>query len=71
MNRSMRLSLVPLTLTLAATLMACGGTQVDAKGPGLTAQRRADGTVDDRSLCELKGKPEREALTARRRGLAR
>jgi hypothetical protein len=57
MNRS----LLPLTLSLCAALTACGGTNFEAKGPGVKAQKRADGTVDDRSLCDWKGKVDREA----------
>ena len=61
MNHSMRLSLLPLTLSLVAALTACGGTNFEAKGPGVKAERRADGSVDDRSLCDWKGKTDREA----------
>ena len=63
MNRSMRLSplLLPLTLSLVASVTACGGTKFEAKGPGVVATKRADGTIDDRTLCDWKGKPEREA----------
>lgn len=57
MNRS----LLPLTLSLFAALTACGGTKFEPKGPGVKAERRADGTVDDRTLCDWKGKTEREA----------
>jgi len=61
MNHSMRLSLLPLTLSLVAALTACGGTKFEAKSPGVKAERRADGSVDDRSLCDWKGKTDREA----------
>ena len=58
MNRS----LLPLTLSLLAALTtACGGTKFEAKGPGVKAERRADGTIDDRTLCDWKGKTDREA----------
>ncbi len=61
MNVPMRLSLLPLMLSLAASLTACGGTKFEAKGPGVVAQKRADGTIDDRTLCDWKGKTDREA----------
>jgi hypothetical protein len=57
MNRS----LLPLTLSLFTALTACGGTKFEPKGPGVTAERRADGTIDDRTLCDWKGKTDREA----------
>jgi hypothetical protein len=58
MNRSM-FSL--LTLALATSLTACGGTKFEAKGAGVVAQKRPDGTIDDRTLCDWKGKADREA----------
>ena len=57
MNRS----LLPLTLSLFVAVTACGGTKFEAKGPGVKAERRADGTIDDRTLCDWKGKNDREA----------
>jgi hypothetical protein len=55
--------LLPL-LALPALLAVAGcdgGAQFKSKTPKVSANRRADGSVDDRSMCEWKGKPDREA----------
>jgi hypothetical protein len=50
--------LVPALLGLAA---CSGGPKFKAEEPTVQAQKRPDGSVDDRSMCEWKGKADREA----------
>jgi hypothetical protein len=50
-----------LTVILSFGAAACGGSQFEAKPASVKAARRADGTVDDRSMCDHRNKPDREA----------
>ena len=51
-----------LLLSVMLGTAACGGgPKFESKTPQVQAQKKADGTVDDRSMCEWKGKPDREA----------
>jgi len=52
-----------VTATLALGAAACGGSSGEFKSeaPKVTAQKRPDGTIDDRSMCEYKNRPDREA----------
>jgi hypothetical protein len=59
---NLRRVLLPLTAISTMALTACGGTKFEPKGPeALKTTRRADGTVDDHSMCDWKNKPDREA----------
>ncbi len=56
-----------LLVSLVALPVLCGGagcsseSEFKAKTPKVTATKRPDGSVDDHSMCEWKGKPDREA----------
>jgi hypothetical protein len=57
----MRHLLLPFLLG-APLLLGCGkGPEFKAEEPKVVAKKRADGSVDDRSMCEWKGKVDREA----------
>jgi len=45
----------------ALTAAACSGPGFEAKTARVEAKRRADGSFDDRSMCEWRNKPDREA----------
>lgn len=53
-----RLALLPLALGLAA---CNSGPQFKSKEPTVQATKRADGSLDDHSMCEWRGKADREA----------
>lgn len=64
--RCSRSALRAETLRLAALAcaigaMACGGTKFEEKPSTVPIVKRADGTIDDRSMCEWKKRPDREA----------
>jgi len=59
MMHAKALCLTIVTLSLGAA--ACGGPTFEAKTPTVKATRRADGSIDDRSMCEYRGKPDRES----------
>jgi hypothetical protein len=54
---------LPALIALALPAASCTSSEpgFEAKSPGVQAVRRADGTVDDRSMCEWRGKSDREA----------
>jgi hypothetical protein len=49
----------PLALSLGAA--ACSGPQFEAKTSSVKPTQRPDGTMDDRTLCDWRNKPDREA----------
>jgi hypothetical protein len=63
MSQRFLLSLVtvPVLLGGLATAGCSSETDVKAKTPKVQAHKRPDGSVDDRSMCEWKGRPDREA----------
>ncbi len=63
MNRATRVPLVCLAL-LGATSAGCSSkdeTKFEPKTPTVKATRNAQGAIDDRTLCDWKNKPDREA----------
>ena len=51
-----------LALPALLALAGCdGGAQFKDKTPKLSASKRADGSIDDHSMCEWRGKADREA----------
>jgi hypothetical protein len=55
-------SLVALAISLALGGAACdNGAKFEPQTPKVDAKKRAPGNVDDHSMCEWKGKPDREA----------
>lgn len=59
MTHAKALCLMTVVLSLGAG--ACDSPAFEAKTPTVKATRRADGSIDDRSMCEWRGKPDREA----------
>jgi hypothetical protein len=57
-NRLLPLIAVPALLALAG---CDSGAQFKDKTPKLSANKRADGSIDDHSMCEWRGKTDREA----------
>lgn len=53
---------LPVLLALALPAAGCSSSDpgFEAKAPGVQATRRPDGSLDDRSMCEWKGKSNRE-----------
>ena len=53
---------LPALLALALPAAGCGSSDpgFEAKAPGVQATRRPDGTIDDRSMCDYRGKKDRE-----------
>jgi hypothetical protein len=60
MRRTLRLLIIAI---IALPLAACGGSEkgFEAASPGVKATRRADGSINDRSMCVWKGRKDREA----------
>lgn len=58
----MRLPLAMSVVLAAPLLSACGaGPKFKAEEPTVQTKKRADGSIDDRSMCEWRGKADREA----------
>jgi hypothetical protein len=53
------LSVIAFPLVLGGA--ACSSQGFETKGPKVPAAKKVDGTVDDHSMCEWKGKADREA----------
>jgi hypothetical protein len=63
MSQRSLVSMVALPMLLAGLSgVGCSsGPEFKAKTPQVQATKRADGSIDDHSMCEWKGKPDREA----------
>jgi hypothetical protein len=54
--------LAAFAIPLALAAIGCNsGPQFQSKEPKVEARRRADGSIDDRSMCEWRNRPDREA----------
>jgi hypothetical protein len=62
MKQTKVLYLFPLAISLGLGASACSKSdEFKSKTPTVQATKRPDGSIDDRSMCEWKNKPDREA----------